>query len=109
MFSLNYFWYFMAACFTVSPVITISFRRELKFFSILGLLTLLSMLVFLIIGFWKMPSWWMPLAMLALGYTATGAGAALLRSNLSLFVCSFASVILVIISYMMMFGVIQTD
>ena len=73
MFSYHYFWFFIIVQFcvfcqqrcvnrmpTLPPIIQ-------SLFYLLSILGSISYYVFLILGFWYMPHWWYPLAMICCG------------------------------------------
>lgn len=74
MFDLHYFWFFIVASFLTSAVTHYAasdveganflFRMAAY---ISGPTCCVALMVFLILGFWKMPNWWMPLVMLIFG------------------------------------------
>lgn len=74
MFGLNYFWFFMAAFFFSSALSRyaksdmIGTNPLFKNISmLLGPICDLLLIVFLIVGFWKMPHWWHPIVFLLIG------------------------------------------
>lgn len=74
MFDLHYFWFFVVASYLTSSVARYA-ASEVEGANplirlaavVIGPACVVALLVFLIIGFWKMPSWWMPLVMLLIG------------------------------------------
>ena len=75
MFTLNYFWFFIAAMFFMSPVVGYASSSLeganpiVKILSgLIGGVCSLALLIFVILGFWHMPSWWMPLVMALIGW-----------------------------------------
>ena len=64
MFSLNYFWFYLVACYFKGPIYMACGNPMPR---LIDSVCSLALFVLLIIGFWKMPNWWMPIVMLLLG------------------------------------------
>lgn len=115
MFTLNYFWFFIVAAIFMSAVVQYAASNQIglnpvpKYLAtIIGPTCFSALIVFLIIGFWKMPHWWMPLVMLLIGSFVV----ALPRStnHAITFVITFLGLLLAplftVLAYLGLFGII---
>ena len=115
MLSLNYFWFFVIA-FTFSSALTrygassmVGSNPLLKILSqIIGPLCDTVLSVFLILGFWYMPHWWIPLVFFGVGIiTQSFLGLIGDIGNLIVLVLgTIGAPLFTVLAYLGMFGVI---
>lgn len=107
MFTLNYFWFFVVATYFMSAATLYGNRSGNTLTSIVGIVSFPALLVFLIFGFWKMPSWWMPLVMFAIGMfiVAIPSRPGTLY-DLSAFIGIVGAPVFTVLAYLGLFGVI---